>query len=83
MLGLLNLSIGDIYPRKQAVEKEGKRILIHINLLPLWDLTTSLLIVLNVVEIDSLDSITEVILIYVGVSCQVEGNRNCLCLLNA
>lgn len=82
MLRLLNLRIWYINPRKEAVKEQCKWILIHVQLLSLWNLTTCLLIVLYVVEIYPFYSITEVVLVDVGVSRKVEGNRNCFCLLN-
>lgn len=68
MFGLLYLCVGDIHPREKAVQEERKRVLVHVDLLSLGDLTAGLLVVLNVIEVDSLDSIAEVIFVYVGVS---------------
>ena len=42
-----------------------------------------LLIILNVVEVNPFHPVAEVILIYVGVSGQLERNRHCLCFLEA
>lgn len=77
---LLLLGPGQIDPRQQTINKETKWVLVHIQLLALW---TRLLIILDIVQVYPLNSITEIIFVYVGVPAEVEGYSHCLSLLQA
>lgn len=77
---LLLLGPGQVHPRKQTIYKETKWILIHIQLLAL---RTGLLIVLNIVQVYSLDSIAKIVLVDVRVAVEAERYRHCLGFLQA
>lgn len=67
MLLTFILGVGQVHPGEKTVEEETEWILVHIEDTTLW-LLKNLLVVLDVVEVDALYSITEVVLVYVGVS---------------
>jgi hypothetical protein len=60
------LSIGQIDPRQKTIKKQSEWILIHIERLSLR-LLSDLLIVLDVIQIDPLNPITEIMLIDIGI----------------
>lgn len=69
-----------VHPRQKAIDKQTKRVLVHVELLSLGP---RLLVVLDIVEIDALDPVAEVILVDVRVARETEGDRDRLGLLQA
>ena len=61
----LVLSPGQIDPRHQTINEQTKRVLVHIERLSLcpW-----LLVVVDIVQIDSFHPVTKIVLVYVAVA---------------
>lgn len=82
MLVCLLLLAGQIHPRKEALHEQRKGVLVHVERLSSGRCLL-LLVVLDVGEVYSLNSVAEIVSVDIGVSTQLERNRLCLSISQA